>query len=80
VGHYITVTFGVGDWKHIKRGWNKFSNFVRFEVGVGSRVSFWHDILSGDDSLLKISYLDLFNIAQRKDAWVADYLVDCNFY
>jgi hypothetical protein len=33
-------TFGVGVWKHIRRGWDKFHNFFRFEVGVGSHVSF----------------------------------------
>jgi hypothetical protein len=51
-------------------GGGKFSKFVRFEVGVGSKVSFWHDVWCGH-SPLKISYLDLFS-AWRKDAWVAD--------
>jgi hypothetical protein len=36
----VLGTFGVGVWKHIRRGWDKFYNFVRFEVGVGSHVSF----------------------------------------
>jgi len=49
--------FGVGVWKHIRRGWDKFSNFVRFEVGVGSKVSFWHGVSCGDSSL-KLSYPD----------------------
>jgi hypothetical protein len=40
-------------------------------VRVGSKVSFWHDIWCGNRPL-KISYLDLFSIAQRKDVWVAD--------
>jgi hypothetical protein len=26
----VTGTFGVEVWKHIRRGWDKFSNFVRF--------------------------------------------------
>jgi hypothetical protein len=43
--------FGVGVWKHIWRGWDKFSNFVRFKVGDGSHVSFWHDWWCGDRSL-----------------------------
>jgi hypothetical protein len=34
-------------------------------------VSFWHNIWCGD-SPLKISYPDLFSIAQRKDARVVD--------
>jgi len=65
-------TFGVEVWKHIRSGWDMFSKFVRFEVGDdGSKFSFWHDVWC-EDSLLKISYLDLFSIAQRKDAWVAN--------
>jgi hypothetical protein len=49
-----------------------FSKFVRFEVGDDvSKFSFWHDVWC-EDSSLKISYLDLFSIAQRKDAWVVD--------
>jgi hypothetical protein len=39
----VMRTYGVGVWKHIRRRWDKFSNFVCFEVGVGSKVSFWHD-------------------------------------
>jgi hypothetical protein len=33
-------TFGVGVRKQIRRVWYKFSNFVRFEVGDGSHISF----------------------------------------
>jgi hypothetical protein len=36
----VLGTFGVGVWKHIRRGWDKFHNLVHFEVGVGSHVSF----------------------------------------
>jgi hypothetical protein len=36
----VLGTFGVGVWKHIRKGWEKFHNFVRFEAGVGSKVSF----------------------------------------
>jgi hypothetical protein len=67
----VMRTFGVGVWKHIRRGWDKFSKFVRFEMGVGSRVSFSHDIWSGDQPL-KISHPDLFSVALSKDVWVAD--------
>jgi hypothetical protein len=34
----------VGLCKNIKRGWEKFSSHIRFEVGDGSNVSFWHDL------------------------------------
>jgi hypothetical protein len=39
----VLDTFVVGVWKQIKRGWDKFCTLVRFEVGVGLQVSFWHD-------------------------------------
>jgi hypothetical protein len=67
----VMGTYGVGVWKHIRRGWDKFSNFVRFDMGVGSKVSFWHDHWCGDRPL-KLSYPALFSIAWCKDAWVAD--------
>jgi hypothetical protein len=70
----VLGTFGVGVWKHIRRGWDKFCNFVRFEVGVGSHVSFWHDWWSGDRSL-KQCFPVLFSIARTKDAMMADNLV-----
>jgi hypothetical protein len=44
----VMGTYVVGVWKHIRRGWDSFSKFVCFEVGVGSKVSFWHDIWYGD--------------------------------
>jgi hypothetical protein len=64
-------TFGVGVWKFIRRGYETFSKFVKYEVGNGSNVSFWLDVWCGDVTL-KISYPDLFSIACSKDAWVAD--------
>jgi hypothetical protein len=63
----------VSVWKHIRRGWDNFFNFLRFEVGVGSNVRFWHDKWCGD-SPLKLFYPALFSIARYKDAWVADNL------
>jgi hypothetical protein len=36
----VMGTFGVGVWKHIRRGWEKFSNFVRLEVGLGQILVF----------------------------------------
>jgi hypothetical protein len=47
----VAGSFGVGVWKHIRRGWEKFRNFVRFEVGNGSHISFWHDWWCGDRPL-----------------------------
>jgi hypothetical protein len=45
----------------IRKGWETFSKFVRYEVGDGSKVSFWHDVWCGDIPL-KISCPDLFSI------------------
>jgi hypothetical protein len=70
----VLSTFGVGVWKHIKRGWDKFSNFVRFEVGDGSDASFWHDWWCGDRSL-KQCFPVLFSIVRNKNAMVVDNLV-----
>jgi hypothetical protein len=33
----VMGTYGVGFWKHIRRGCDKFFNFVFFEVRVGSK-------------------------------------------
>ena len=41
-------TNGMGVHKHIRRGWDSVSNFVSFEVGIGSKVNFWHDIWCDD--------------------------------
>jgi hypothetical protein len=61
----------VGVWKHIRKWWDNFSNFVCFEVGVGSKVRFWHDIWCGDRHLRHV-FPTLFTIARQIDAWVAD--------
>jgi len=55
-------------------GWDKFSNFIRLEVGDGSHISFWHDWWCGDRSL-KQCFLVLFSIVRNKDVMVADNLV-----
>jgi hypothetical protein len=35
-----TGAFGVGVWKNIREGWNSFSRFTRFVVGMVSRSVF----------------------------------------
>jgi len=66
----IAGAFGVGLWKYIRKGWETFSRFFRYEVGDGSRTRFWHDLCG--DSVLKEVFPDLFGIALVKDALVAD--------
>ena len=34
---------GYGLWRSIRKGWEVFSQHIRFEVGVGDRVKFWKD-------------------------------------
>jgi hypothetical protein len=70
----VLGTFGVGVWKQIRRGWDKFRTLVRFEVGVGSQVSFWHNWWCGDRSL-KQCFPVLLSIVRNKDAMVAYNLV-----
>jgi hypothetical protein len=59
--------YGVGLWKNIKRGWEQFCNYTRFEVGDGSKVKFWHDLWCGDMAL-KDAFLVIINIVCAKDA------------
>jgi len=63
--------FGVGLWKNIRKGWETFSSFIRFEVGDGGRTKFWHDLWCGD-MILKEAFPVLFGIARVQDASVAD--------
>ena len=58
-------------WKHIRRGWDTFSKGVRFEVGIGSKVRFWHDVWCFDQPLKHV-FRSLFSIARYKEAWVKD--------
>jgi hypothetical protein len=42
---------------------------VRYEIGNGSKVLFWHDVWCGEIPL-KTLFPELFLIARGKDAWV----------
>jgi hypothetical protein len=68
-----TGSFGVGVWKNIKKGWVSFYHYTRFVMGDGSKISFWHNLWCGD-TVLKVAFPALFNIAHLKDAVVADNL------
>ena len=65
--------YGVGVWKHIWRGWEVFSRCIKFGVGDGTHIRFWHDIWCGEQSL-KEAFPELFRIASNKEAWVKDYI------
>jgi hypothetical protein len=66
-------THGMDLWKNIRRVWGNFSSHIRFEVGNGSKVCFWHDPWYGDMAL-KVAFSDLFGIVCAKDAFVASHL------
>jgi hypothetical protein len=71
---YCRGAYGVGLWKGIRKGWDRFSHSISFSVGNGARVQFWSDVWCGD-STLKGAFPDLFSIAADKEAAVADYLM-----
>lgn len=43
--------YGVGVWKGIRKGWDRFLTFLSFLVGNGEQVKFWHDQWCGDSPL-----------------------------
>lgn len=61
----------VGLWKHIKRGWDSFSKYTRFEVGDRYKIKFWHDIRFGDIALKEV-YPEIHGIAQIQEASIAN--------
>jgi hypothetical protein len=67
----INEAHGVGLWKYICIGWRNFKRHFRFDLGDGSRISFWEDVWCGESSL-KDTYPGLFNIANVKEASIAD--------
>jgi hypothetical protein len=62
---------GLGCVKKLGCVEGEFSKFVRFEVGDGSKVWFWHDVWC-EDHTLKEAFLMLFAIACFMEALVAD--------
>ena len=64
---------GVSLWKHIRAGWDRFSHYVSFKVGDGSRIKFWHDSWCGDQPL-RDKFPVLFRLARNQEATVADHL------
>jgi hypothetical protein len=67
----ITESHGVGLWKFICMGWSNFKRHFRFDLGVGSRISFWEDVWCGERSL-KDTFPGLFSIVSFREASTAE--------
>ncbi|XP_075665690.1 uncharacterized protein LOC142635420 [Castanea sativa] len=73
----VSWAYGVCLWKSIRSGWLNFSKFLRYDVGDGTRVTFWVDVWCGD-SPLKEAFLDLYNISRTRDASVSEVMCYAN--
>jgi hypothetical protein len=63
----ITASHEVGLWKFICMEWSNIKRHFRFELEVGSRISFWEDVWCGERSL-KDTFPGLFSIASFREA------------
>lgn len=62
----------MGLWKCIRGGgWDGFAHHVRYGVGDGSKVLFWHDVRYGEIPLKNL-FPELFTIVCGKDSWVEE--------
>jgi hypothetical protein len=57
--------FGVGLWKHIRRGWDLFARNVRFEVGLGLKILLWHDTWC-ENRPLKHAFTSLYHCKTQR--------------
>ncbi len=55
-------------------GWDHFSTYLRYTVGMGDRVCLWHDRWCGD-MVLKEVFPTLFACATHKDAFLSEVMV-----
>ncbi|XP_040992740.1 uncharacterized protein LOC121239540 [Juglans microcarpa x Juglans regia] len=67
-------SYGVGVWKHIRRGWGVFSRHTKFLVGEGTRIKFWRDIWCGEEALA-VAFPSVFHVACDQEASVADLMI-----
>jgi hypothetical protein len=65
---------GCGLWKGIMLGWEHFSTYMSYTVGMGDRVHLWHDRWCGD-MVLKEVFPTLFSCAIHKDALLSEVMV-----
>lgn len=65
-----SLLMGFGVWKGIRKRWELFKRFIRFDVGNGDSVRFWRDRWSGDVELWRV-FPSLFNIAVNKEELIS---------
>ena len=65
---------GCGMWRSIKEGIEKFFSQILYNVGEGSRVSFWHDPWCGSTPLKEL-FPSIYDCFVSKEAWISDLIV-----
>ena len=65
--------YGVRLWKNIKRKQDSVSSLIRYNVGDGTKIHFWHELWNSKTTL-KEQYPDILQITRERDAKVVDYL------
>ena len=63
--------FGIGLWKEIRKDWGTLHDNAKFQIGDGSRVSFWKDLWCGEEVLCR-SFPTSFSLAINKEVVVRD--------
>ena len=63
--------YGSSLWKDTRKEWPSFVKNSNFALGNGRRINFWMDVWCGEEALC-VRYPALFNLAQNKEAKVAD--------
>jgi mannosylglycoprotein endo-beta-mannosidase len=58
-------------WRFISKGWVDFQLHIRYSVGSGSRIRFWHEWWCGDRPLA-VAFPVVFLLSRCKEAMVAD--------
>lgn len=69
----LSGSYGASLWKHIRKGWDSFFEHIRFVLGKGQRIIFWHDKWCGG-RILSPSFPLVFSLACCKGAMVAECL------
>ena len=65
--------YGISLWKLIRKGWEKFQGYIKFEVGNGNCIRFWEDHWCGDHPLGEMFPM-VYRVVRQKDVLVAEYL------